>query len=40
MITRNGLNEGIYFVKIENAKEYIEECKKRKIQGVFKIEKI
>lgn len=37
IITKNNLNEGIYFTKKENAKEYIKEAKKRKIQGKFKI---
>ena len=40
IILRNNLNEGIYFTKKQNAKEYIKEAKKRNIPGKFEIKEV
>lgn len=39
-ISKNGIDEGIYFIKKEEAKNYIKECKKRQLQGNYKIIKL
>lgn len=40
IILRNNINEGIYFIKKEDAKNYIKEAKKRNIKGKFEIKNI
>lgn len=39
-VTKNNIDEGIYFVKRKEAEEYIKECKARGLTGNYKIVKL